>query len=259
MMAEELAAMSRRRFSFGMAAVAAAGIATLAVGIPAQAHSIWFAQRARQLALIYGVGADDLDAVSRMSKITSVTGYDDAWQPVATSLRAAGPIPVVESEEPVAVVAAVMDYGDWVKMPDGEWHAATRKEHPTAILGEHNFKYAVHINQLPKGEVPMLPGHTLQLVPTNGLLPPTMGNPITLKAFYRGKPAAGVQILTDYVNDPDQTPLVTGADGTITFPVRNQGLNVVTGIYLEKPEGKSLYDHFEHRATLTFVLPHKPE
>jgi uncharacterized GH25 family protein len=258
-MAEDLAEMGKRRFTFGLAAVAAAGLATVAVGLPAQAHSIWFAQRARQLALIYGVGADDLDAVSRMNKITSVTGYDDAGQQVVTSLRASGPIPLVDSEEPVSVVAAVMDYGDWGKMPDGEWHAATRKEHPTAVIGEHNYKYAVHIGQMPKGAFPMIPGHTLQLVPATGVLPSSMGMPVILKAWFKGKPAAGVQIITDYVNDPDQTPLVTGADGTITFPVRNQGLNVVTAILLEKPEGKSLYDHFEHRATLTFVLPHKPE
>ena len=240
-------------------AIAAAGLATMTISIAAQAHSIWFAQRARQLAMIYGVGADDLDAVGRLDKVTSVTGFDESWQPVETKLRAAGAIPVVDSDEPVAVVAAIMDYGDWVKMPDGEWHAATRKEHPTAVIGEHNFKYALHISQMPKGEIPMLPGHTLQLVPATSVLPPSIGMPVILKAWFKGKPAAGVQILTDYVNDPDQTPLMTGADGTVTFPVRNQGLNVVTAILLEKPEGKSLYDHFEHRATLSFVLPHKPE
>jgi nickel transport protein len=251
--------MGMRRFTLGRAAVALSGLATLAISLPVEAHSIWFAQRARQLALIYGVGADDLDAVKRMDKITSVTGYDENWQPVTTTLRAAGAIPVVDSEAPVSVVAAVMDYGDWVKTPDGKFHNATRKEHPTAVLGEHNYKYAVHVSQMPKGDFPMIPGHALQLVPVSSVLPHSMGMPVILKAYYRGKPAAGVQILTDYVNDPDQTPLVTAADGTITFPVRNQGLNVVTGIYLEKPEGNSLYDHLEHRATLTFVLPHKPE
>ena len=251
--------MTKRRFTFGRAALAAAVLATVAGGIPAQAHSIWFAQRARQLALIYGVGADDLDAVARMDKITSVAGFDEAWQPVVTKLRAAGAIPVVDSEEPVAVVAAVMDYGDWVKMPDGKWHNASRKDYPAAVIGEHNYKYALHINQMPKGDFPMIPGHTLQLVPVNGVLPHSMGMPITLKAMFRGKPAAGVAIATDYVNDPDQIRLTTGPDGTVTFPVRNQGLNVVNAVMLEKPAGKSIYDHFEHSATLTFVLPHQPE
>ncbi|MBJ7379063.1 MAG: DUF4198 domain-containing protein, partial [Sphingobium sp.] len=42
----------------------ALGVSTLlAATAPVGAHGIWFAQRARQLALIYGVGADDLDAV----------------------------------------------------------------------------------------------------------------------------------------------------------------------------------------------------
>lgn len=251
--------MTARRSTLRLAALIAAGFAALAGSITVQAHSIWFAQRAKQIALIYGVGADDLDAVSRMNKITSVAGFDENWQPVQTSLRVAGAIPVVDSEEPVSVVAAVMDYGDWVKMPDGEWHAANRKQYPTAVLGEHNYKYALHINQMPKGDIPMIAGHKLQLVPVAGLLPPTMGMPIILKAYYEGKPAAGVQILTDYVNDPDQTPLVTGADGTVTFPVRNQGLNVVCAILLAKPADPALYNHIEHRATLSFVLPHKPE
>ena len=55
--------MRAKKSILGLSALLAAGFATLAGSIPAQAHSIWFAQRARQLALIYGVGADDLDAV----------------------------------------------------------------------------------------------------------------------------------------------------------------------------------------------------
>ena len=40
--------------------------AVMVVPTVAQAHGIWFAQRAKQLALIYGVGADDLDMVRRL-------------------------------------------------------------------------------------------------------------------------------------------------------------------------------------------------
>ena len=251
--------MAARSSPLRFTALLAAGVATFAGSIPLHAHSIWFAQRARQIALIYGVGADDLDAVSRLDKVTSVAGFDEKRQPVETTLRPAGAIPVVDSEEPIAAVAAVMDYGDWVKMPDGKWHAANRGKYPDAVLSEHNYKYALHIKQLPEGDIPMIPGHKLQIVPAASILPPTMGMPIIIKAYYDGKPAQGVQILTDYVNDPDQTPLVTGADGTVTFPVRNQGLNVVTGVLLAKPDDPKLYDHIEHRATLSFVLPHKPE
>lgn len=236
-----------------------AGLATLTSSFDAQAHSIWFAERARQLALIYGVGADDLDAVRRLDKVTSVTGYDENWQPVETKFRVVGAIPVIDSAEPVAIVAAVMDYGDWAKTPDGKWHNANRKAHPDAVLSEHNFKYALHINKMPNGAFPMLEGHKLQIVPVSNVLPQSMGMPIILKAYYDGKPTANVNIITDYVNDPDQIQLVTGEDGTVTFPVRNQGLNVVTAVYLEKFDDTSVYDHKEHRATLTFILPHLPE
>ena len=106
----------------------------LAAAAPLSAHGIWFAQRARQLALIYGVGADDLDAVKRLPLIKSVTGYDADFAPVATRLREAGVIPVVDSDEPVAAVAAIMDYGLWSKTPDGEWHNKGRDEVPTATL-----------------------------------------------------------------------------------------------------------------------------
>lgn len=56
-----------RKFWMGVGLVAG-----LTAMVPvADAHGIWFAQRARQLALIYGVGADDLDAVKRLPLIVS--------------------------------------------------------------------------------------------------------------------------------------------------------------------------------------------
>ena len=70
-------------------AVTVAGSALLALAAPLSAHGIWFAQRATQIALIYGVGADDLDAVKRLPLIKTVTGYDADWAPVTTSLRRA--------------------------------------------------------------------------------------------------------------------------------------------------------------------------
>lgn len=239
--------------------VAIAIAASLVPVLPAQAHGIWFAQRARQLALIYGVGADDLDAVARTDKLTSVAGYDEDWLPVESSLRNAGAIPVVDSDEPVAAVAAVMDYGIWSKTGSGEWHNKGRNEVPDAVLSEHNWKYAVHLNKTPARQVPLLPGQTLQLVPVGIGLPQKMGEPITLRAYFEGKPAAGVQIISDYVNDPDQVPVKTDKDGYATVAVRNQGLNVLMSIYISPTDDAARYEHLEHRASLSFVLPHLPE
>lgn len=238
-------------------AVTAATLAAMAV--PAGAHGIWFAQRARQIALVYGVGADDLDAVKRLPMITAVTGYDADGAPVKTALRAVGVVPVVDSDEPVAIIAAAMDYGLWSRTPDGEWHNKGRDEVPNATLAEHNWKYAVHLTQVPTRPLPMIPGHTLQLVPVDPAIPQAMGQPMKVRVLYQGKPIAGATVMTDYVNDPDEAAVKTAADGTATIMLRNQGLNVLMAIYVGPADDKAKVDHMEHRASLSFVLPHLPE
>lgn len=241
-------------------ALSIAATSAFSSALPAQAHGIWFAQRAKQLALVYGVGADDLDAVKRLPMIKEVKGFDADGGAVAVSLRAAGPIPVVDSDEPVAMVAAVMDYGLWSRTPDGEWHNAGRDAVPTAALAEHNWKYAVHLTQLPARPVPLIASHRLQIVPVDVAIPQKMGEPMKVRAYYEGKPAAGVTIMADYVNDPDEaSPAKTGADGVATVKLRNQGLNVLMGIYVGPADDKAKVDHTEHRASLSFTLPHLPE
>ena len=241
--------------------LAGVALATLggAISSTAQAHAIWFAQRAKQTALVYGVGADDLDAVKRLPLITSVSGVDADGQPVEASLRAAGVIPVVDSNEPLAVVAAAMDYGVWSKDAAGIWHDKGMDEVKDAVISEHNFKYAVHINQMPANGVPLISTQKLQLVPVEKKIAESMGQPIQLRAFYDGKPAANVEIIGDYVNDPDQKPMKTDANGLVTLPIRNQGLNVVVGILVVPTDNPAKYKQMEHRASLSFVLPHLPE
>ena len=235
-----------------------AAIAGFAGAVPASAHAIWFAERARQLALIYGIGADDLDAVSRMDKLTSVEGFDDEGMPVEASLRVAGAIPVVDSDEPLAVIAAVMDYGMWTKDASGQWHNTGKDEVEGDIaVSEHNFKYAVHMYTL-DAKVPLIKDHALQIVPV-GPIPEEKGAPLMVKALYKGNPASGVSILTDYVTDPDQVPAKTGADGTTTIRLRNQGLNVLVGILVTDSDNPAKYDQMELRSTLSFALPHQPE
>lgn len=248
-----------KRFSTRLAAVLliAGGIA--AVNSAAQAHGIWFAQRANQLALIYGIGADDLDMVRRLPLINAVTGYDENWNAVAVNLTAAGPIPVVQAEAPYTVVAARMDYGLWSKDADGRWFNRGRDETPGAVLAEHTFKYAVHLARPLQSPMPLLEGHRLQIVPVGTEIPQEIGAPFTVRVYFDGQPMAGVQIKTDWVNDPDMPSMMTGPDGTATFRLRNQGLNVITAIAdIASPEPERA-DMHEHLATLSFVLPHEEE
>lgn len=234
-------------------------VAGLSATGAAQSHGIWFAQRATQLALLYGVGADDLDMVKRFSMVSSMKGYDADGKPVPTSLHVDGRLVLVDLENQPAIVAAVLDNGTWSHTPDGKWHKQGRDEQPTATVSEKNTKYAVHIVGPLTKPLPLLPEQTLQIVPVEGKLPALLGQPIKLRVYFKGKPVAGARVMHDWLNDPDGKPELTGADGTVTIPVRNQGLNVIVAILDSPSEEPKKYDRLEHLATLSFVLPHAPE
>lgn len=240
--------------------LATAGVtASLAAASTVQAHGIWFAKRSTQLALIYGVGADDLDSVKRLPLVKSIAGFDADWRAVPTSLRVAGPLVLVDSEAPTTAVAAFMDNGIWSKTPDGEWHKKGRDEAPDAVVSEWTVKYAVHLTGPLTAPLPPLPGQALQVVPIGAAIPAEMGKPLTVRVLFNGKPVAGAMVQHDYVNDPDQVPLKSAADGTVTLNVRNQGLNVIAATYVGASDQPKKYDRIEYRATLSFVLPHAPE
>src|SRR5712691_1417427 len=103
-------------------AATAALIAATGFSTAADAHGFWFAQRANQFAMVFGVGADDLDMVKRLPKVTSFAAYDEDGREVASKLVTSGPIVTVDVDSQPVIVAAAMDYGMWSKTPDGKWH-----------------------------------------------------------------------------------------------------------------------------------------
>jgi nickel transport protein len=233
--------------------------ATLLAAASAQAHGIWFAQRATQIGLMYGIGADDLDMVKRLPLVQSAAAYDAAGKAIGVKLRAAGPIVLADTDGLPAVLSAVLFNGIWAHMPDGEWIKKGRDEAPTATVVEKNFKYTVHINGQLNGPVPVLADQTLQIIPAVAKLPGQMGQALKLKVLFHGQPAAGARVLTDFLNDPDAKPLKTAKDGSVTIHIRNQGLNVVAAIIDGPSDEPARADKMEHLATLSFVLPHAPE
>jgi uncharacterized GH25 family protein len=240
----------------------AAGSAAFLISISAsavQAHGIWFAEHATLLTLIYGLGADDRDMVKRQKLITSFAAYDADSKPVKASLKVAGPLLVVDSEEPTTVETAVMDYGLWSQTPDGEWHNKGKDEVPNAKDSTHNFKYAVHLSGPLTKPLPLFPDQTLQIVPVEPNIPQQMGKPLRIRVVFKGKPIAGAVVQQDFLNDPDSPGTKTAADGTATIAIRNQGLNVLAATYIAPTDQPAKYDKMEHKATLTFVLPHAPE
>ena len=236
--------------------VAAAVIAALAAP-PVFAHGIWFAQRARQVAMIYGIGADDLDMVKRLPLVESVSAFDASYKPVKATLRAAGPIVLVDADAPPTLLVAVLQNGTWSRKGEGEFEKKGRDEMPDATLSEKTVKYAVSIQGTLDAPIPALPTQVLQIVPA--ALPTTLGTPLTYTVLYNGKPVKGARVIADMVNDPDAREIATGADGRVTMPVRNQGLNVIRAVYDGPTDNPAKYDRIEHTATLAFTLAHAPE
>ncbi len=240
--------------------LAVAALACAALATPqAFGHGAWFAQRANQFAMVFGVGADDLDMVKRLPKVTATKGYDADQKEVPAKLEVAGPLVVVNVDAKPVIVTSALDYGLWAKTKDGKWHNKGIDEVPDAVISEHNFKYAVGIRGELNAPLGPLEGQRLQILPVRKDFPEKMGSPLKLKVIFDGKPVKGVKILADFVTDPDQKPLRTAADGTVTIKVRNQGLNVVTAIYEKKAENPAKSKTNEFLATLSFVLPHEPE
>lgn len=248
--------------SLSMLSLRCVAVAYLLWGVSAAAHAhgIWFAQRSGDLALIYGEGGDDLDAARRLPLITSMAGYDVAGRAVPTALEPVGKLALVDLREQPAVVAAVLDNGIWTRSAEGQWLKKPKNEVPGAVVSGHNFKYAVHLRRTPLDRpLAALPGHTLQIVPVDAALPSTLGQPLRVRVLHRGKPVANVPVLADFVNDPDGKALLTAADGTVTVPVRNQGLNVIAAKLDAPAEDQVATDKVEHLATLSFRLAHAPE
>lgn len=245
---------------WSVAALSAATILGTCLMAPAaSAHAVWFAQHGGRLALIFGLGADDLDMVKRLPHVTSVDGYDASWKPVPTRLETDGPLVVVDSKPTVAVVTAAMDYGIWSKLPHGDWVSKGRDEAPNATLSEKNYKFAIHILGALDKPIPALANQALEVVPVGARLPTLKGQALELRVLLHGMPVSGAHVLRDFVNDPDGNAVTTGAAGIVTIRVRNQGLNVISATYDGPPENAKKEDRVEYEATLSFVLPHKPE
>ena len=243
-----------------VAALSAATVLGACLMVPvASAHAAWFAQHGGRLAFIFGLGADDLDMVKRLPLVTSVDGYDASWKAVPTRLEMDGPLAVVNSKSTLAVVTAAMDYGIWSKPPQGDWVKMGRDEIPNATVSEKNYKFAIHIIGAMDKPIPALPHQALEVVPVSATLPTLKGQSIEVRVLLHGKPVAGARVLRDFVNDPDGDAITTGADGTVTIRVRNQGLNVISATYDGPPENPKKEDRVDYEATLSFVLPHKPE
>jgi len=246
-----------RKLSMSVAAMVTAAFSLQAV--PCHAHGIWFAQRAERLALVYGDGAEDLDAVKRLPKITSVGGTGMGGKPVQVKLEVEGRLPIVDLTNKPEVVTATMNNGLWSKTSDGKWHGKGKDEVPDALVSGRYMKYATHLVNLPIGARPPAPGLVFQVVPVTERFPTNKDETLTVQVLFEGKPLPGAKVWQDAVTDPDGTPVVADQNGRATVRVRNQGLNVIKAEHESAPVDPGKANMTHHLATLSFALAAAPE
>jgi nickel transport protein len=151
------------------------------------AHGIWFAERGGQTAIIYGVGADDLDSVGRKDSYQQIAAYDASYQPIEATLRAAGPVLLVDTDMQPTLLSVVLDNGTYSQDAAGKWEKGGRDVHPGAKVAETAMKYAVSIQGPLARPIPSLKGQVLQIVPVTPLAA-KLGEMMTYRVlFKRGK------------------------------------------------------------------------
>ncbi len=231
----------------------------MACSLAAHAHGFWFAQRSGEMALIYGHGAEDLDMIKRHDKVRNYAAYDGALGPVKSELKKTDHLLITDRQAKPAVFAAVLDNGYWSKGADDKWVGKGKDEVPGAKTSGRYVKYTVFIHAPLTKPLGALPDQVLQIVPVSLKLPQHMNDTMTVRVLFNGKPVAGAKVIRDAVTDPDAKPMVSARDGTVTFRVRNQGLNVVGAHFESPPDNPAKADKIGHFATLAFVLEHGPE
>lgn len=233
--------------------------ASLLLSLSAHAHGIWFAQRADEVALIYGHGAEDSSMVKRRDKVSSFAAYDTDGTALPASLKTTDYLLLVAAETRPSIFTATLDNGLWTQNAEGKWIGKGKDEVPGARTSGRYLKYVVSYREVPVEKVPLLPNQTLQIQPLTHPFPIQANKPLKLRVMFQGKPVAGAKVMHDYINDPDGKPVLTGKDGSVTLRVRNQSLNVIAASWESAPEDASKADKTGHFATFSFVLPHKEE
>jgi nickel transport protein len=225
----------------------------------AEAHGKGFAQRSGQMTLSYGHAADDLDMIRRLDKIRSVGAFDATGAPVPTSVRKTEHLVLVDLSAKPTLLTGVLDNGYWSRQADGKWANQGRDELPDTKESGGFIKYAVRILGPLKAPLGPLPEQVLQIVPVKAALPHHLNEQMTVRVLFNGKPVAGARVVRDYLNDPDAKPMISGKDGTVTFRVRDQGLNVIAASFDAPPDDPAKAAKNGLLASLTFVLEHGPE
>lgn len=222
----------------------------------AQAHGVWLAERAGELAIVYGVGPQDEAYRSEKIKTVSARAGNGDARPAKIIAREKNAL--IDAPKDAAVLTVMMDNGFWTKGEDGKYVNASKSTVPNPQTSSHSIKFNTHVRASTGGALKPS-GGALEITPLVNVHILKVGADIPVQVLFEGKPLANVALFPDYVNDANARSVKTDADGKAVLFVRNNGLNVI-GVSHNKPtpDNKDA-DRIGYFATLSFVIAFSEE
>ncbi|MEL7557817.1 DUF4198 domain-containing protein [Stutzerimonas chloritidismutans] len=210
--------MNKHHAKYAMALVAA-----LMAG-QASAHGMWTEERRGNIEVIYGHGAED-DAFDP-KKISGAWATDHHGSRIPVTVERLEDLARLKPLESAAVLSVALDNGYWTQAPDKQWLNVGETMVPGALDSGHYYKYSLAV--LHEGaQLPALDKLKLVIVPQRDPLVVEVGQALEVQVLVDGKPAANVELIADYVNNPDEVAATTDKHGKAKIIVRNHGLNVI--------------------------------
>jgi uncharacterized GH25 family protein len=217
---------------------------------PASAHGLWTEERRGNIEVVYGHGAED--NAFKAEKVSGAWAYDTRGKMIPVTVERLADHARLQPLSTPAVMAVALNNGMWSQTADKKWVNQGRSKVPGAITALQTFKYSLAIYQ-PGVKLPPLPRLRLIIVPQVDPLSVGPGKALPVKVLLDGKPAAGIKLLGDYRNQPDEVSSETDAEGRASVVVRNQGLNVIAAETVIKISGNPDIDEQGLFTSLTFV------
>ena len=217
----------------------------------ANAHGVWVAQRHGVETVVYGHGPRDESYDP--AKITSFVAKAADGSIVALDVQKHSDHATFKHDDAVATIAIEFDNGFWSMDADKKWHNKPKDEVANAKQGGHYLKYGVAYIKQPEGAIKPQ-GLKFEIVPLKDPLATKIGDELPIQVLFDGKPAVGVKVIPDYVNNSETATTETDKDGKAVITISNQGLNVIASPYSEKQVDNAKADQIGYMATLGFTL-----
>lgn len=224
--------MNKHHAKYAMALMAA-----LMAG-QAAAHGMWTEERRGNIEVIYGHGAED--NAFDPKKISGAWAADHHGGRIPVTVERLEDHARLKPLASAAVLSVALDNGYWTQAPDKQWLNVGETKVPGALDSGHYYKYSLAV--LEEGaKLPALDKLKLAIVPQRDPLSVEVGKALEVQVLVDGKPAADVELIADYVNNPDEVAATTDKQGKAKVTVRNHGLNVIaasTTVPSEDPDAR---------------------